>query len=181
MRSVGSRLCSTTLGRVSATWLYHVLGDNERLALKSHFIEECRKQPGGYLPLELIYENSPHGDTLLHNLADCFYLNCFLARAAPLRVQSADAWLAGEADKHIGASRSIRIPSLACGGARAEIAAFAGSPLANRVTLHGIDIDDEALAFARMQAETCGLGPFVFSKGNALKPAAIPQGGGGCR
>ena len=150
---------------------YAQLGSSSELLRRSPFMEQCKQMPGGFRPLEIIYDNHPLGQTLVQQLADHFYLNGALCRGARIRLQQAVSWLRQEIEARAAHQETISILSLASGGARDIIQAVAGAPWRERVDYLGIDIDPDAVQYAREQARTAGLnGRIRFEVGNALRP-----------
>ncbi len=159
------------LDLLARTKPYDFIGSWPRLAARSPFMAQCRRTPGGFLPLEMIYDNQPIGDTLIQRLADRYYLNGALCRGARVRLQQATHWLRQQIEDRLSRQESVSVLSLASGGARDVIAAVAGASWADRVQYLGVDIDPEAVKYAHERALAAGLnGQFRFELGNALRP-----------
>lgn len=157
--------------KLVATQLYDRIGSHAWLAARSPFIDQCCKTPGGFRPLEMIYNNQPVGDTLIQRLADRYYLNATLPRATRVRLYQATAWLRQQITKRLSEEDSVTILSLASGGARDVIGAVRGTEWSARIHYLGLDIDPDAVDYARTQAADAGLnGNFRFERGNALRP-----------
>ena len=123
------------------------------------------------LPLELIYDNRPVGETWLQRLADRYYLNGPLARAARVRLRQATVWLRQQIENRAVARDRVDVLSLASGGARDAIGAIADAGWRDGVVYFGIDIDSQAVAYAQTRAKAAGLnGNFRVEVGNALRP-----------
>ncbi len=159
------------LARFSETSLYDRIGSWPGLAARSAFIDQCCQTPGGFVPLEMIYDNRPIGDTFIQRLADRYYLNSALGRGARVRLQQATRWLRQQMEERLSQQESVSVLSLASGGARDVIAAVGGADWADRVQYLGVDIDPEAVKYAHERALAAGLnGRFRFELGNALRP-----------
>ncbi len=159
------------VSKFSETSLYDRVGSWPGLAARSPFMAQCCKTPGGFLPLEMIYDNQPIGDTLIQRLADRYYLNGALCRGARVRLQQATHWLRQQIEDRLSRQETVSVLSLASGGARDVIGAVAGASWADRVRYKGVDIDPEAVKYAHERAFAAGLnGQFRFEPGNALRP-----------
>jgi len=155
----------------STSWGYDLIGSQPWLAARSQLIQLSRQTPGGFMPLEYIYANQPTGPTWVHRAIDAYYLHGPLARGVRIRLQQAVSWLRQEIEARAAHQETISILSLASGGARDIIQAVADAPWRERVDYLGIDIDPDAVQYAREQARTAGLnGRIRFEVGNALRP-----------
>jgi len=159
------------IDKFSTSWGYDLIGSQPWLAARSQLIQLSRQTPGGFMPLEYIYDNQPTGPTWLHRAIDAYYLHGPLARSVRIRLQQAVSWLRQEIEAQVAQQETISILSLASGGARDIIQAVAGAPWREQVDYLGIDIDPDAVQYARNRARTAGLnGRFRFEVGNALRP-----------
>ncbi len=159
------------IDKLVATGLYDRIGSWPELAARSPFIAQCRRTPGGFLPLEMIYDNRPVGDTLIQRLADRYYLNGALCRGARVRLRQATHWLRQQIEDRLSRQESASVLSLASGGARDVIDAVGGADWADRVRYLGVDLDPQAVTYAHHRALAAGLnGRFRFEMGNALRP-----------
>ena len=156
---------------IAASRAYDWIGSSHWMTARSPFIQKCRETPGGFQPLEMIYDNGPVGDSFVQRLADRYYLNAILPRAARERLQQATDWLARQIEARAAVGARVAVLSLACGGARDAIDVIAHSPFESRVTYLGVDIDPAAVGYARERALAVGLnGNFRVEPGNALRP-----------
>ena len=159
---------SRLVDRFTASRLSHLIGDTSWLSSRSRFIEECRQEPGGYYALDLVYQYEPAGASPLDRLADWYYLNCPYATAARMRLTVSAAWLEYRVQHLLKEKGKARVLSLACGGARDSVVAFADMPGREHVEFLGVDISDDAVRYARRLAQDAGLSHFRFKQRDVL-------------
>ena len=148
--------------------LSHILGEWEWFASRSPFIRESRRDPGGHYALDLVYRCSPAGVSVLDRFTDWYYLNCTLATASRARLRAVAAWLRHRARVLLRANGRARVLSLACGGARDAVLAFAHMPGRENVDFLGVDCDEDAVAFATRLADDAGLSHFRYERADVL-------------
>ncbi|HUW55926.1 MAG TPA: class I SAM-dependent methyltransferase [Planctomycetota bacterium] len=156
------------LERFTRTRLSHVIGGWEWLASRSLLIRESRRDPGGYLALDLVYRYEPAGRSLLERCADWYFLHSPMSIAVRMRLIVVAAWLAWRAEALLRKEGRVRVLSLACGGARDAALAFAPMPGRRQVDFLGVDANPKALEYARRLTRKAGLHHFRFERRDAL-------------
>ena len=156
---------------IASSRLYDLIGSSTWLAARSPFMGQCKRTPGGFLPLEMIYDNQPVGDSILERWTDRYYLQGALARAARVRLRQATIWLRQQVEIRAADQGEVEVLSLASGGARDAIEVMADVRWRDRMAYVGVDIAPEAVTYAQNRAATVGLnGNFHVEVGNALRP-----------
>ena len=160
---------------ISASRLYEVVGEREVLWRQSSFINTCRANPGGYQPLQLVYERQSPSPFLFGKVIDQYYLNCPMATAVRARLKAVVTWLERETKRVVHASGKANILSLACGSAYDLVSAFRGAPWGDALMVLGIDADHDAVAQAQRVSSQAGLPQFEFLVGNLRLHQSIPH------
>jgi extracellular factor (EF) 3-hydroxypalmitic acid methyl ester biosynthesis protein len=147
-----------TIGRADREAGAYAFRETFPLLMQSALIDRSFAKPRGYAgdywTMELFYRNQASGAGRLGPLIDRWYLEMSSVRAARNRA----AMLAGVIRDHAAAAADdgvVPVTSLACGSARELFTLFsAGDPPNVHATC--IDIDPQALAYVREQAERVG-------------------------
>jgi len=148
--------------------LSHFIAEWDWFSSRSPFIRQCRRDPGGYLVLDLVYRCEPAGRSLLERAVDGYFLHCPLAIAGRMRLLAAAAWIEWRVGELLREKKRVRVLSLACGGARDAALALARMPGRERVDFLGVDVNEDALAYARRLADDAGLTRFRFQQHDVL-------------
>jgi len=141
-----------------------------------HSFGKLRGYPGDFETIEIIYNCRPSGATLPALIFDDFYLHTMAARAVRNRLAYLVDRLGAEVrtQAHAGA-RSVRLLSLGSGPAR-ELALLANDPVfCETAAVTCLDLDQEALSFARERLSGRFDGRVTYLRGNALRFARDPN------
>ena len=129
-------------------------------------LQKPRGYPGDYEILEAIYAEKPRSQGIGEAL-DLYFLQSALARA----VRGRKDWIR-DFLHHALSSRpgTPRVLDIACGPCR-EIREFVRGNGKSSFVFHGLDLDEEALAFAKSALEESGFPPenVSFSRQNVLR------------
>lgn len=130
---------------------------------------KLRGYPGDFETIEIIYRCRPSGATLAALILDDYYLHTLAAQAVRNRLAYLVQRLRQEIQRRSApGAPTVRLLSLGSGSAR-ELVMLAKEPaLVNAVHVTCLDLDAEALRFARDALAPHYDGRVTFVKGNAL-------------
>lgn len=168
--SIGQRMWDA----FSASRLYELIGEREVLWRRSSFIRACRATPGGYLPLQLIYDRQSRATSWFGRAIDYYYLHCPMSAAACARLSAVVQWLKGETEKVVQTHGKANVLSLACGGAHDLVSAYRDASCRKAVAVFGVDADRSAVAHAQSVSLQAGLAHFRFHAGNLRVHQGMP-------
>src|SRR6185436_9310247 len=119
------------------------------------FYSKPRGYAGDYFTIELIYRNEPKGIGRIGPLLD----ECFLALPGSQAARNRRDLLANEILATCAAypTRQVNVTSLACGPAREIFDVFERLKESSRLSVTGVDIDQEALELLRVRCVEYGL------------------------
>ncbi|MDA8137261.1 MAG: cyclic nucleotide-binding domain-containing protein [Desulfobacteraceae bacterium] len=142
--------------------------------VRSRIFERAYYKPKGYagdfMTIEMIYRNQPNGDGKLGRLIDGFLLEEVPSRAVRGRRRLLHQTLDQICRQRLPGDAKIRILNLACGPSRELFDLLGEGGYSERVEALCVDIDDEALQFASLQAGAFRHGARVrFMNENVIK------------